>query len=381
MLRPTKVRRVVLAVGALSLAGALAVGCGGADQSGTSASPTPTLTVTATTSASPTTSKPSPEPGLTRSKVVLVREFADGQRALVAYDFSTGRSRRLVDLSRDEDPTVSPDGTQVVLVRANGPWRDPVTNRWLAKSGSRLVLIDLVDGDERMLTSAAHRTKRYSPQWNHEDGWVYYREQAGKNPMWLMRVNPETGQVERVQHGRGITGFTLQPDQRYAWVRATWCADPRAGCACEAWRLDLTTGQVTLHRAHLCEADSLVWSASGHRLAYAVTGDEGTQLYVAPWPGSWRRPPQQARPPASRLLYEGPGRPGSSGTFFGGLGWTPGDRAVVLASRHATWGPNWSSPAFDRWYVSLIDRRTGERTDITPRGAADTSFDVWWPAG
>jgi hypothetical protein len=34
----------------------------------------------------------------------------------------------------------------------------------------------------------------------------------------------------------------------------------------------------------------------------------------------------------------------------------------------------------DRWYVSLIDRRTGERTDITPAGVADTSFDVWWPA-
>ncbi len=379
-MRRWRTRRVMPVVASCIavLAGGL-VACGG-DSDQSSSSPSPSLSTSrpvATTPASPTDDA---VPVLTQPSVIIVRELPDGERMLVAYDLADGTLEELVSLSRDEDPTVSPDGEQVVLVRANGPLRDPVTNRWSAKSGAHLVLIDLVDGDERMLTPVAYRTRRYSPQWNHVDGWVYYLEQAEHDPMRLMRVNPETAQTERVPHGRSVTGFTLQPDERYAWVRATWCADRRAGCPCEAWRLDLTSGLATLHRAQVCEADSLVWAASGDRLAFTATGDEGSLLYVAPWPGTWQRPPRQSSP-ASRRLYEGPGRPGSSGTFFGSVGWTPEDRAVVLASRHATWGPNWSSPTFDRWYVSLIDRRTGERTDITPRRAADTSFDVWWPEG
>jgi hypothetical protein len=371
--------RAVAAAGTVvALAMGVLLGCGGSDEPAPGGSST---TTSPSSSASPSVRTPTPtlQNPLQQPSVVIVREVPGGERMLVAYDLTDGTTDELVTLSRDEDPTVSPDGTQVVLVRANGPWRDPVTNAWQSKSGSHLVLIDLVDGSERMVTPRSYRTKRLSPQWNGEDGWVYYLEQAGRDPIWLMRVNPETGETERVPSGRGITGFTLMPDERYAWVRATLLRKMTIKGACEAWRLDLTTGQVNLHRAHVCEADSLVWSASGDRLAFTGTlFDEGSLLYVAPWPGSWRRPQQQSGPPASRRLYEGPGRPGSSGNFFGSVGWTQDDRAVVLASRHATWGPSGTSPTFDRWYVSLIDRRTGVRTDITPSGIADTSFGVWW---
>ena len=376
MLRPTKVRRVVLAVGALSLAGALAVGCGGADQSGTSASPTPTLTVTATTSASPTTSKPSPEPGLTRSKVVLVREFADGQRALVAYDFSTGRSRRLVDLSRDEDPTVSPDGTQVVLVRANGPWRDPRDHEWLAKSGSHLVLIDLVDGQETVLTDIPSGQKVYSPQWNRADDWVYFLGPVGRSATGLVRLNPDTMQREPVPHGRGVIRFVLEPNGTHALISVAdvWCRTvqlPLDKCQTpREWRLDLGTGSFRSHPVQAFEAN-VAWTPTGGRMAAVQIGSERSVLYVTTQPALWRQP--------RNLLYRAAYDPPASITHLTGVGWQPDGSHVVLGAREGHM-QRWYA-VFDRWYVSLIDRRTGERTDITPPKAADTSFDVWWPEG
>jgi hypothetical protein len=370
MLGPGKGRAVV-AVAALSLIGGLAVGCGGADQPGSVASPSPSLTVTATTP--PPTSKPEPEPGLARAKVVLVREFADGQRALVAYDFVTGTSRRLVDLSRDEDPAVSPDGTQAVLVRANGPLRNPVTNSWMSKSGSRLVLIDLVNGDERMLTPTAYRTKRYSPQWNREDGWVYYLERAGRDPLWLMRVNPETAQAERVPHGRNVASFTIEPDGLHAWVSAAWCSTrPSAPATCEprAYRLTLATGDVKVHRVQMWQSE-VAWTPNGRWIAISQVSTDGSQLSVARWPGDWTGAP--------RALFEMSAQYPRFFTHFDGVDWQPDAASVVIGIKRVDMRE--SQAVYDRWSVSLVDRRTGERTDITPQGAADTSFDVWWPEG
>ncbi len=372
MLGPTKAR-VVVAVGALSLLGGLAVGCGGADRPGGAASPTPSLTVTATTSAPPVTNKP--DPGLTRAKVVLVREFADGERALVAYDFETGRSRRLVDLSRDEDPTVSPDGTQVVLVRANGPWRDPRDQQWLAKSGSHLVQINLVDRSEIVLTDIPSGQKVYSPQWNREDGWVYFLRREGPGPPVLVRLNPDTMQREPVPHGRGVTRFVLEPDGTHALISVSdvWCRTvqlPLDKCQTpHEWRLDLGTGSFRSHPVQAFEA-IVAWTPTGSRLA-ATQGGGGASLYATNRPSSWSS--------SRNLLYTAVWDLPSSITHFTGVGWEPDGSRVVLGAREGH-SQKWYV-VFDRWYVSLIDRRTGERTDITPPRAADTSFDVWWPEG
>jgi Tol biopolymer transport system component len=307
---------------------------------------------------------------------VLVREFADGQRALVAYDFSTGSSRRLADLSRDENPTVSPDGTQVVLVRANGPWRDPRDQRWLAKSGSHLVLIDLVDGTETALTDIPSGQRVGSPQWNRSDGWIYFLGPVGRSATGgLVRLNPETMQREPVPNGRGVGRFILEPDGTHALISVSdvWCRTVQLPVdECETpheWRLDLGTGSFRSHPVQAFEAD-VAWTPTGSRLA-ATQGGGGAGLYVTNQPSSWFR--------SRNLLYAAVWELPSSITHFTGVAWEPDGSHVVLGSREGR--IQRFSPVFDRWYVSLIDRRTGERTDLTPRGVADTSFDVWWPEG
>ncbi len=370
MLRPTK-RRAVAAVDVLSVIGGLTVGCGGADQPGTAASPTPSLTVTATTSAPPTTNRP--EPGLTRAKVVLVREFADGQRALVAYDFLTGRSRRLADLSRDEYPTVSPDGRQVVLVRANGPWRSRVTNEWMAKSGSHLVQINLVDRRETVLTDIPSGQKVYSPQWNREDGWVYFLRRVGLGPPVLMRLNPDTMQREPVPHGRGVAGFTIEPDGKHAWVLAAWCSTtPNAPATCEprAYRLTFATGDVKVHRVQVWQSE-VAWTPNGRWIAVSEVSTNGSRLSVSRWSTGWAQP--------GNALLELPEQIPRFFTHFDGVGWQPNADHIVIGIKRVDVSGN--QGVVDRRYVSLIDRRTGEAEVITPPGVADTSFDVWWPEG
>jgi hypothetical protein len=78
-------------------------------------------------------------------------------------------------------------------------------------------------------------------------------------------------------------------------------------------------------------------------------------------------------------LFEVPAQIPRFFTHFQGVGWQPGADHIVIGIKRVDM--TGSQAVYDRWNVSLIDRRTGERTDITPRGAADTSFDVWWPEG
>ena len=253
-MRPTAFRPLLTVATTVALSAAALVGCGGSDEP--ASSPTPSITVSATPS--PSTSRPTttetPAP-LEHASVVIVREFPDGQRRLVAYDFTTGQTKDLVAVSRDENPAVSPDGTHVVVERANGPWRDPITNHWLAKSGSRLVLINLIDGDETQLTPIVEGTRAQTPQWNRVDGWIYYITTApgtGRTrTTHLMRLQPDTGQIQRVPHGHGVTDFTLEPDGRHAWVTTfwRWPNSPswnRGG----AWRLNLESGRTFLHALH-----------------------------------------------------------------------------------------------------------------------------------
>ena len=95
---------------------------------------------------------------------------------------------------------------------------------------------------------------------------------------------------------------------------------------------------------------------------------------MAPWPDGWSPPPNNDRWPA-HVIYHGPRL-----TTFGDLGWQPDASHLVLQSERGRMNVKRTRLiGVDRWYVSLIDRRTGERTDITPPGVADTSFDVWWP--
>ena len=368
MMRPTAFRPLLTVAMAVALSAAAFVGCGGSDEP--ASSPTPSITVSATPSPStgrPTTTE-TPAP-LEHASVVIVREFPDGQRRLVAYDFTTGQTKDLVAVSRDENPAVSPDGTHVVVERANGPWRDPITNHWLAKSGSRLVLINLIDGDETQLTPIVEGTRAQTPQWNRVDGWIYYittAPGAGRTrTTHLMRLQPDTGQTQRVPHGHGVTDFTLEPDGRHARVITPWRG---------VLRLNLESGQTSLHALQLLFPGDVAWTPSGNRVAITADVDSG-ELAVAPWPDGWSPPPNNGPWPA-HWIYQG-----SWWTAFGDLGWQPDASHVVLQSERGHMNAKLTRLLpVDRWYVSLIDRRTGQRNDITPPGVADTSFDVWWPA-
>ena len=376
MMRPTAFRPLLTVAMTVALSAAALVGCGGSDEP--ASSPTPSITVSATPSPStgrPTTTE-TPAP-LEHASVVIVREFPDGQRRLVAYDFTTGQTKDLVAVSRDENPAVSPDGTHVVVERANGPWRDPITNHWLAKSGSRLVLINLIDGDETQLTPIVEGTRAQTPQWNRVDGWIYYittTPATGRTrTTHLMRLQPDTGQTQRVPHGHGVTDFTLEPDGRHARVTTFW-RWPNSPTRGGAWRLNLESGQTSLHALHTYQSGDVAWAPSGNRVAITANWESGG-LSVAPWPDGWSPPPDNDRWPA-REIYHGPGL-----TTFGDLGWQPDASHVVLQSERGHMNAKLTRLLpVDRWYVSLIDRRTGQRTDITPPGVADTSFDVWWPA-
>jgi hypothetical protein len=371
-MRRTALRPLLTVAMTVALSAAVLAGCGGSDES--ASSPTPSITVSPTPSPSRTTEAPAP---LEDASIVIVRELQDGRRRLVAYDFTTGQTKELVPLGRDENPAVSPDGTQVVVERANGPWRDPITNHWLAKSGSRLVLINLIDGDETQLTPIVEGTRVQTPQWNRVDGWLYYitstpgPEKPRTNR--LMRVRPDSGQIQRVPHGRGVTDFTLEPDGRHARVLTFW-RWPNSPTRGGAWRLNLETGQTALHALHTYQSGDVAWAPSGNRVAITANFENGG-LSVAPWPDGWNPPPDNDRWPAHEI-YHGPGL-----TTFGDLGWQPNASHVVLQSERGHMNAKLTGLLpVDRWYVSLVDRRTGERTDITPPGVADTSFDVWWPA-
>ncbi len=377
MMRPTALRPLLTIAMTIALSAAVLAGCGGADEP--ASSPTSSITVTPTPSPSRTTKTPAP---LEDASVVIVRELPDGQRRLVAYDFTTGLTKDLVSISRDENPAVSPDGTQVVVERANGPERDPITNHWLAKSGSHLVLISLIDGDQQVVTPIAPGARVHTPQWNRFDGWIYYTVSTpapGKTRTnHLMRLRSDTGQTQRVPHGRGVFEFTLEPDGKHAYVHTLWHwpSMPNWGRRIRggAWRLNLETGHVSLHALQAYEYfGDVSWTPSGSRVAITHNVESGW-LSVAPWPDGWSPPPQINQGRAREIYFAPPL------TTYGDLGWQPGGSQVVLESERGHMNPRQTRLLpVDRWYVSLIDRRTGERTDITPPGVADTSFDVWWP--
>jgi hypothetical protein len=375
MMRPTA-RQPFLVLGtALALSVAVLAGCGSTDE--TASSPTPTLTVSPTPGdpAPPKTPKSDSPPPLDHASVVIVRELPDGQRRLVAYDFTTAQTKDLVALSRDENPAVSPDGTHVVVERANGPWRDPITTHWLAKSGSRLVLINLINGDETQLTPIVEGTRAQTPQWNRHDGWIYYITSTpttgNTRTTHLIRLQPDTGQTQPVPHGRGVIDFTIEPNGRHAWVSTFW-RWPDSPTRGGAWRLNLNTGKTSLLGLHGYQGGDVAFTPSGNRVAITANVESGW-LSVAPWPDGWSPPPDAWW--RARVIYQGP-----SLTTFGDLGWQPNASHVVLQSEHGRMNAKLTHLLpVDGWYVSLIDRRTGDRTDITPPGAADTSFDIWWP--
>jgi hypothetical protein len=371
----TGFRRYVFVISASMALCLGAAACGGGQEPAAGPSSPPPVTV----SAEPSTSSAEPVVRLGEASVVIVREYADGDRALVAYEFASGRTRELVPLSWDEDPAVSPDGTQVVVVRANGPARDEGSKLWLAKSGSHLVLIDLATREERSLTAVEPRTWVRDPKWNRADGRVYYLALAGQFQAQtaLRRFDPSTEAIGLAPHGKGVSQFELESDGRHAWVYAPWKwpNGQRGG----AWRLDLLTGQVRPHRYQQAISGELAWTVAGDRIAM-TQNVEGGVLSVAPWPDGWSARPGDASP--GHRLYPKKSQWPRYVTTFGDLGWQPDGSHVVLASRRGVVEDRRMYPTtFDRWYVSLIDRRTGERTDITPPGVADTTFDVWWPEG
>lgn len=106
-------------------------------------------------------------------------------------------------------------------------------------------------------------------------------------------------------------------------------------------------------------------------MAVTQVTTDGSTLSVSPWPGVWTLPRHE--------LFTVPARYPRFFTHFDGVGWQPSTEQVVVGVKR-TRLDGADGSVYDRWVVTLVERQTGEPTTITPRGVADTSFTVWWPA-
>jgi hypothetical protein len=366
-----------MVIGLVALAGAAA--CGGSD----------TPTATGPTTASPTATTPSPTPsptptsGLTGPTVVIDRELSHGSRVLVAYDLDDGTTRELTTLDgEDRTPTVDAAGTSVVVANYPVPPNDPDRTDADHVVTSHLVLVDLSTGGRRALTRPKDGVADQSPHWNRVgDGWVYFtRADYTAQTSGLWRVDPSTGKVQEVPNGAGVPPgrFALEPDGRH--VRAdnpTWTDDDGAQHAGLAWRLDLTTGSISLHPLVDGEPGSIgdvAWTPGG--VWFAAT--QNTCGYP-PCPELLIRRMPDGTP---RILL----REEATDTalnLVGEVGWHPDGSVVVLQDARLSWDTaehvEGAEPDQVRQQVLLVDTTDGSATPISPVSVHDWSFDVWAP--
>jgi Tol biopolymer transport system component len=361
-----------MVVGVLVLAGVAA--CGGSETP--TATPTTPSSPATTTPPSPTPS-PTPESRLTGPTVVIDRELSDGSRVLVAYDLDDGTTRRLTTLeSQDRTPTVDAAGTAVVVANYPVPPNEPEPTSADHVLTSHLVLVDLSTGGRRTLTEQKDGVAAQSPQWNRVgDGWVYFtRADYTAHTSGLWRVDPSTGEVEEVPNGAGVPSgrFALEPGGRH--VRAdnpNWTDDNGTQHAGLAWRLDLTTGSISLDPFDDGEAGSIgdmAWTPDGTWLAYTRSSDA---LLIERWPDG--TPRVLLREEASSTAIH----------LVGEVGWHPDGSVVVLQDTRLSWNtaehPEGAEPDQVRQQVLLVDTTDGSATPIGPASVHDLSFDVWAP--
>jgi hypothetical protein len=347
---------------------AVAVGClAGCSQERPSTAPSPSPTSSRTWSSTPPSPSTSPaEPGLTTDSVVFARERLDGSRFLMAYGFESAQTRTLVAIGRADEPTVDPTGTAVVVSVYTGRITQPDLSWAQSGTGSHLVLINLDDGSRRALTRKVKGVFDTSPAWNRAgDGWVYFLRSER-----LLRVQPDTGQLQRVPHGNGISQFVLESGGKTAWVYSRWCF-PGDGCGGE-WRLNLVTGAVRPHTFRAVVGGDVTWSPDGTWVAYAPNAcgvPSCPALYVQRWPDGRRHAVLEA-PNANTVPQKW--------TVFGTVGWQPDNARVVLQTTRLSWA--------DRPYgevkllgqrILLVDRTDGSSIAIGPRSVRDQDFDVW----
>jgi hypothetical protein len=281
----------------------------------------------------------------------------------------SGQTRTLVPLGRDDEPTVSPDGTEVVVTTHTGPIsrRDARWAPWrLSGTGTHLTLISLVDGSRQPLTHQVKGRFDTSPTWNRAgDGWVYFLR-SGR----LMRLLPRTDEVRHVPHGDGISQFVLEPGGKTAWVEASWCR-PGDGCG-GAWRLDLGSGAVKPHTFDPAVSGDLAWSPDGARLAYAPNAcgfPSCPALYVQRWPDGRLRP-----------VLEAPSSDGvpRAWTVYGTVGWQSGHQRVVLQTTRLAWAHDpYGKVEVLGQRILLVDPADGSSVPIGGRSERDQDFDVW----
>jgi Tol biopolymer transport system component len=315
--------------------------------------------------------------------VVIDRELSDGSRVLVAYGLDDGTTRQLTTLDgEDRTPTVDATGTSVVVANYPVPPNDPEPTNADHLVTSHLVLVDLTTGERQPLTEQHEGVADQSPQWNRAgDGWVYFtRSDYNTNRVGLWRVDPRTGEVEEVPNGAGVLAgaFAVEADGRH--VRAdnpNWTDDTGTQHAGMAWRLDLTTGSISLHPFDNGEPGSIgdvAWTPDGAWFAYTQDTcgyPPCPELLIQTWPDGTLRSLLREEATSTTLH------------LVGDVGWHPDGSIVVLQDTRLSWNsaehPDGAEPDQVRQQILLVDTADGSSTPIGPTSDSDLSFDVWAP--
>jgi dipeptidyl aminopeptidase/acylaminoacyl peptidase len=193
------------------------------------------------------------------------RDGVQEHKELALIDLATGkRTVLLSDPVLDYgSPAFSPDGLQLACVRSTKPTPEEPYDHTLL-----LVNTD-GSGEPRDLTDELDRWPS-SPVWDPAGRWVYFTaDDAGRHPVFRVRVAPGAGTVSRVTTDRGYyTDLNPSPDGATLFALRNAVDAPPAPV-----RVDVETGEVTT-----LDAPGARLTLPGRLTEIETTADDGHPL-------------------------------------------------------------------------------------------------------
>jgi Tol biopolymer transport system component len=253
---------------------------------------------------------------------ILFLSDRDGEWALYAMDANGGNERRVSRAGRVDpfggavgygEPTVSPDGTKVLLARrgitaatlATGASKrlgagEPASAAW-SPDGKRVVfsgrgdgalyVVDLRSGRRRTLVP---RSETSTPAWSPDGEWIAFARQIGYGPREVYAVHPDGSGLRRVTRYAPDAGLGWSLDGRLAFIGARGNEE-----VSHLVVIDMHAGRAYVVRSRLGGGGTVAWSPDGRTLAYdATTGlSDVSAIYGVNADGSARRRLTPAHPP------------------------------------------------------------------------------------